>query len=125
MKQKTKDNLIYLGIAGVIVAALTFYIFYTDRTMGRIPGVPGPILWGILSTPGIVALIFGQFWQFRRRRWLWVISIAAASINVLAIYLAYCLRWNPPVIVWSTMTVFWVTIVLIFAEKSLVRNRNR
>lgn len=35
MKQKTKDNLIYLGVAGITVAALTSYIFYTDKTMGK------------------------------------------------------------------------------------------
>ncbi len=47
MKPTTKDNLIYLGVAGIIVAALVFYIFYTDRRMGKIPEIPGPILWGI------------------------------------------------------------------------------
>jgi hypothetical protein len=41
MKQKTKDNLIYLGVAGTIAAALTFYLFYTDKTMGRTPEIPG------------------------------------------------------------------------------------
>ena len=122
MKQKTKDNLIYLGVAGVIAAALTFYIFYTDRRMGRIPNIPGPILWGILSTPGIVALILERFWQHRHRRSLWVICIAAAAINVSAMFIAYSLRWNPPVIVWSVMTVLWLIFVYVVTEKFVIRD---
>lgn len=85
MKQKTKDNLIYLGVAGTIVAALSYYIFYTDKTMGRIPKIPGPILWGVLSTPGIIALILERFWEHRRRLSLWVISGVVALINVSVI----------------------------------------
>ena len=119
MKQQTKDNLIYLGIAGTIAAALTFYIFYTDRTMGRIPQIPGPLLWGILSTPGILGLILERFWADRRRRALWVILIVAASINVSAMFAAYFWHWNPPVIVWSTMTGLWVVVVFVVVEKFL------
>lgn len=119
MKQQTKDNVIYLGVAGAIAAALTFYVFYTDRTMGRIPKIPGPLLWGILSTPGILALIMERFWGHRRRRALWVILIVAASINVSAMFAAYFWQWNPPVIVWSTMTALWVVVVFVVAEKLL------
>jgi len=122
MKPKTKDNLIYLGVAGVIVAALTFYIFYTDARMGRIPNVPGPILWGILSTPGIVALIMERFWQYRHRRSLWVICLVAAAINASAMFIAYSLRWNPPVIVWSVMTVLWLIFVFAVTERFVVRD---
>lgn len=122
MKQKTKDNLIYLGVAGVIVAALTFYILYTDRRMGRIPNIPGPILWGILSTPGIVALIMERFWRYRHRRSLWLICIVAAAINVLAMFTAYFLQWNPPVIVWSVMTVLGVIVVFVVTEKFVIRD---
>ena len=122
MKPKTKDNLIYLGVAGVIVAALTFYIFYTDERMGRIPNIPGPILWGILSTPGIVALIMERFWQYRHRRSLWIICLVAAAINASAMFIAYSLRWNPPVIVWSVMTVLWVIFVFVVTERFVVRD---
>jgi peptidoglycan/LPS O-acetylase OafA/YrhL len=120
MKRKTKNNLIYLGVAGVIVTALAFYIFYTDRTMGRIPDIPGPILWGILSTPGIMALVLERFWEHRRRRSLWVILIIAALLNVSAMVVAYSFEWNPPVIVWSVMTVLWVIVVFTVAEKFVV-----
>jgi len=68
MKQKTKDNLIYLGVGLTIAAGFTIYMFYTERTTGRIQEIPGPILWGILSTPAIVALIFERFWEYRGRR---------------------------------------------------------
>jgi hypothetical protein len=124
MKQKTKDNLIYLGVAGTIVAALTFYVFYTDRTMGRIPEIPEPLLWGILSTPGIAALILERFWEHRRRPMLWVILIVTASINVSAMFAAYWRRWNPPVVVWSTMTVLWVIVVFVVAGRLLARGRS-
>jgi len=124
MEPKTKDNLIYLGVAGAIAAALAFYIFYTDRTMGRIPKIPGPLLWGILSTLGIVALILERFWKHRRRPALWVILITAASINVLAMITAYSRQWNPPVILWSTMTALWVVVVFGLAEKFLSRERS-
>src|SRR5947209_2937456 len=124
MKQKTKDNLVYLGVVGIIVAALTFYIFYTDRTIGTIPTIPKPILWGILSTPGIVALIFEQFWHHRRRRALWVISGAAASINASVMFIAYSSQWDLPVIVWSVATVLYVVVVFMVTKRFLVRNRN-
>jgi hypothetical protein len=117
MKPKTKDNLIYLGVAGVIVAALTFYVFYTDARMGRIPNIPGPILWGILSAPGIIAQMMERFWQYRRRRSLWVTCLVAALINASAVVVAYSLRWNPPVIVWSVLTVLWVIFVFGVAER--------
>jgi hypothetical protein len=124
MRQTTKDNLIYVGVGLIVAAGLTIYIFYTERTTGRIQEIRGPILWGILSTPGIVALIFERFWQFRRRLLLWVISIIAAPINVLAMFVAYSFPWNPPAIVWSGMTVLWVIIVFIVAQKFLTRDRN-
>lgn len=125
MKQTTRDNLIYLGVGLTIAAAFIFYAFYTERTTGRIQEIPGPILWGILSTPGIVAVIFEQFWQFRRRRSLWVISIIAASINVLAMFIAYSLRWEPPVIVWMALTVLWLMVILYAAGKFVAHDHSR
>jgi len=119
MAHKTKDNLIYLGVAGTIAAALAFYVFYTDSMMGRIPKIPGPILWGILSTPGIVALVLERFWKHRRRRALWVVLIAAVSINVSAMVAAYSWQWNPPVILWSTMTALWVVVVFVVGDTFL------
>jgi hypothetical protein len=119
MENKTKDNLIYLGVAGTIAAALALYVFYTDRTMGRIPKIPGPLLWGILSTPGIVALILERFWKHRKRRALWVILIIAATINVSAMVAAYSWQWNPHVILWSTLTALWVAVVFVVADKFL------
>jgi hypothetical protein len=123
MRQKTKDNLIYVGVGLIVAAGFTIYMFYTERTTGTIQQIPGPILWGILSTPCIVALIFERFWQFRRRLLLWVISIIAGSINVLAMFVAYFFRWNPPVLVWSGMTVLWVIAVFVVAQKVVTRDR--
>ena len=54
MKEKTRDNLIYLGVGLTIAAAGIFYAFYTERTTGKIQQIPGSILWGILSTPVII-----------------------------------------------------------------------
>jgi len=122
MKQTTRDNVIYLSVGLTIAAGFVFYAFYTERATGTIRQIPGPILWGTLSTPCIVALIFERFWQFRRRPWLWVISIVAASVNLSTMFVAYCLEWNPPVIVWSGMTVLWVTVVFIVAQKLAARN---
>ena len=124
MRQTTKDNLIYVGVGLIVAAGFTIYMFYTERATGRVQEIPGPILWGILSTPVIVALIFERFWQFRRRLLLWVISIIAASINVLAMFVAYSFQWNPPAIVWSGMTVLWVIVVFIVAQKFVTRNRS-
>lgn len=124
MKQKTRDNLIYLGVAGAIVAAFTLYGIYTVKTTGNVPDIPGSILWGILSTPGILALILERFWKYRRRGSLWVILIVAASINVSAVIIAYSFRWNPPVIVWSTITGLWVVLVFVVAEKFLAWERS-
>jgi hypothetical protein len=104
-------------VAGAIVAALAFYIFYTDSTMGRIPDIPGAILWGVLSTPGIVALILEHFWKHRRRRALWVILLVVASINIAAACIAYSWHWNPPVIVWSTMTGLLLVAVFVVTKK--------
>jgi hypothetical protein len=122
MKQKTRDNLIYVGVALALVAAFTGYGIYVVKTTGEVPDIPGPILWGILSTPGIVALILERFWQYRHRRSLWVVCIVAAAINVSAMFIAYLLRWNPPVIVWSVMTVLWVIFVFVVTEKFVIRN---
>jgi hypothetical protein len=123
MKQKTKDNIIYLAVAGTIAAALTFYVFYTDKTMGRTPEIPGPLLWGIFSTPAILALILDRFWEHRRRYALWVILIVTAAVNVSVVSIAYFRQWNPPLIVWSTMTTLWVVVIFIVAGKLLVRER--
>lgn|SRR6185437_2308788 len=100
MKEKTRDNLIHLAVAGAVVAAFTLYGLYAVK---RTADIPGAILWGILSTPVIVALILERFWKHRRRHALWVLLIAAASINVSAMVAAYSWQWNPPVILWSTM----------------------
>jgi hypothetical protein len=124
MEHKTKDNPIYLAVAGTIAAALAFYLIYTDKTMGKRPTIPGPLLWGVLSTPGIVALILERFWQHRRLRALWIILIAAASINVSAMVAANSWQWNPPVILWSTMTALWVVVVFVVTEKLLSWERS-
>jgi hypothetical protein len=123
MKQKTRDNLIYLGVAGAIVAAFTLYGIYAVKTTGSVPNIPGQILWGILSTPVIVALILERFWEQRRRRSLWVIIIVSASINISAMFTAYSWQWNPPVLVWSTMTALWLVVVFTVTEKFIGRNR--
>jgi len=124
MKQKIKDNLIYLCVGLAIAAAFTIYMFYVERTTGRIQQIPGPILWGILSTPGIVALILERFWEYRRRRLLWLILVGTMSINVLAMYIAYFFRWDPPVIVWSALTVPCVIVAFIAGERFVVRKRS-
>lgn len=124
MEQKTKDNLIYLAVAGAVTAALALYIFYTDKTMGRIPQIPGAILWGILSTFGVTALILERFWKHRHRRLLWVILIAVASINVSAMFAVYSWHWNPPIVVWSTITVLSVIIVFVVVDKLLAWNHS-
>lgn len=121
MKQKTKDNLIYIGVAGIILAALIFYISYTDRTLGRIPEIPAPILWGIISTPGIVALIMERYWEYRHRGSLWAVSIIAAFLNVSGMVIAYSFRWNPPVLVWFAITFLYVILLFVVAEKFVVR----
>jgi hypothetical protein len=117
MKQTTKDNVIYLGVGLTIAAGFIFFAFYTERTTGRIQQIPGPILWGILSTPVIVALIFERFWEHRRRRSLWVVSIVVVLINVSEIFITYSFQWNPPVIVWGGLTVLWVIGAFIVAKK--------
>jgi len=124
MKQKTKDNLIYLGVGLTVAAGFMFYMFYTERTTGRIGEIPMPILWGILSTPTIVALLFEQFWEYRRNRSLWVLSISVALVNILAVFLAYSFRWSPPLIVWSIITGFWITVVFIVAQKFVTNQRS-
>jgi hypothetical protein len=124
MKDKTRDNLIYLGVGGAIVAAFTLYGIYAVKSTGALPDIPGPILWGIFSTPGIVALILERFWKYRRRGLLWVISIIAALINISAMFAAYSWRWNPPVIVWSAITVLWVVVLFVVAEKFLASERS-
>ena len=121
MKQKTRDNFIYLGVAGAVAAALIFYVFYTDRTLGRIPDISGPILWGLLSTPVIVALVLERFWAYRRRRSFWLIPIVTGGTNMSATFIAHYFQWNPPVIVWSTMTGLWIIAVFIVAQKVVTR----
>jgi peptidoglycan/LPS O-acetylase OafA/YrhL len=124
MKAKTRDNLIYLGVAGAVVAAFTLYGIYAVKTTGTVPDIPGSILWGILSTPGIVALILERFWKQRRRRLLWVILISVASINVSAVFAVYSWHWNPPIVVWSTGTGLSVVLVFVVADKLLAWNRS-
>ena len=125
MKQRTKDNLIYLGVAGTIAAALGFYVFYTDAKLGRIPDIPGPILWGILSTPGIVAIIFEQYWEYRRSHSLWAVAAITVLLNVTAVVVAYRIHWEPPVLVWSGLTVICLILVFAAANKLVIGNNDR
>jgi len=113
---KQGDGLIRATQAFSILSA---YIFYTDRKMGRIPQIPGALLWGTLSTFGVTALILERFWKHRHRLVLWAILIAFASINVSAIFAAYSWQWNPPIVVWSTITGLSVVGVFVIADKLL------
>lgn len=90
---------------------------------GRIEPIPGPILWGLLSTPVIFALILERYWKYRRRRSLWIISGAAGLANIAAMLVAFSLGWSPPVLVWSAATVFYLMGAFFVAEKILVQNR--
>jgi hypothetical protein len=78
----------------------------------------------MFSTPVIIALVFERFWQFRRRLSLWVVAIIAAAGNVLSIFFANSHGWNPPLLVWSTMTGLWVTAVLVVAGRFVFRIRS-
>lgn len=121
MKQKTRDNLIYVGVALAVVAAFTSYGIYTVRATGTVRDIPGPMLWGILSTPTIIALILERFWEHRRRPLLWLILGVVALINVSIMFVAYSARWNPPVIVWSAATVLCLLVAFFVARKILIR----
>jgi hypothetical protein len=121
MKQKTRDNLIYLAVAGLIVGVLTFYIFYNDASLGRIPEIPGPILWGVLSTPAIIGLILERFWEYRYCRSLWLTVIATAVANGSTIFIAYSFNWKPPVLVWAALTLIFLTAGLVISKKVVVQ----
>jgi hypothetical protein len=119
VEHKTKDNLIYLGAAGIIVAALASYIFYADRFWGRIPEIPPFLLWGLLSTPVIMGLILERFWQQRRRPLVWVVLFLAASLNIGALVIAQARHWKSPVVFLSMMTAIWVIVIFALLEKLL------
>lgn len=123
MKQTTKDNVIYLSVSLVIAAAGIFYAFYVEKTTGKFQTVPGPILWGILSTPGIAALILEHFWKYRHRAVLWVILFVVVAMNLLAVFITYSRGLDPPVLLWSTITGLWVVVIFIVAEKLLLPKR--
>jgi|SRR5271157_442829 len=123
MKQRTRDNLIYLSVALAIVACVATYVFYTDRSMGRIPVPPGSVLWGILSTPAVVALVLEGFWKYRRRPALWVILAVIAAVNVSVVAIAYSRGWNPPVLVWSALTGFSMIPIFVITSKILGSER--
>lgn len=125
MKQKTRDNLIYVGVALTMVAGFTTYMFYGEGSKGTIRDIPGPILWGILSTPGIVALVLEGFWKYRRRPALWVILAVIAAVNVSVVAIAYSRGWNPPVLVWSALTGFSMIPIFVISSKILGSERGR
>lgn len=122
LSEKTRDNLIYLGVGVAIAGALAFYIFYTEKTTGDLPDFPGHLFWGILSTPLVAALLFEQFWEFRRRRSLWVVALVAASLNVLAIFVVHAYGWDPPAGVWAAITGALVTLAILAAGWIVVPN---
>jgi len=123
MKQKTRDNLIYLSVALAIATCVATYVFYTDRSMGRIPVPPRSVLWGILSTPAVVALVLQGFWKYRRRPALWLILVVVAAVNVSVVAIAYSRGWNPPVLVWSTLTGLSMIPIFVVTSKILGNER--
>ena len=125
MKQKTRDNLIYLGVGLTIAGGLAAHILYSIRTSGEVPDIPVSILWGIFGTPVIVAVILERFWEHRRRVWLWVIVTVTALINVSAVFISYSLRWNPRAIMWSTMTGLWLMVAFILAGQFAGRSHRK
>jgi|SRR5690242_4555065 len=119
MTQTTRDNIIYLGVALAIVAGFTTYMFWGEGTTGIIRGIPDQILWGIFSTPGIIALLLEAFWKFRRRLALWVIAAAVAAINISVVAFAYHRRWDPPVLWWSIPTGFCMIPLFVVIKRIL------
>jgi peptidoglycan/LPS O-acetylase OafA/YrhL len=119
MKEKTRDNLIYLGVGLGIAAAFATYMFVSERMTGAIRPIPDAVLWGILSTPVIVGIVLERFWKYRRRRVLWLLAIAAASVNVLVITASSYWGWHQPVLVWSTMTALVLGVAMVLIGKIL------
>lgn len=113
MKQKTKDNLIYLGVAGIVVAIVVLYLYVSDQKSGIPREISGPILWGIISTPGIIAIMLDQFWSARRSVSFWIVAIITALINVSVASAAYLLHWNLSVVVWSLITFSLVIVAFL------------
>ena len=107
--------MIYLSVALAIALAFAFYGFYTDRTFGRAREIPGPILWGIFSTPTIVGLLFERYWQSRKRVTLWIVSAFAAGINVAVMFAAYIHQWELSIGVLFLGTAAWIIIVFFAA----------
>jgi hypothetical protein len=121
MNQRTKDNLIYLGVGVTIAAAFISYGFYTEKMTGRIHKIPGPILWMILSTPAIAAIILRSFWEYRRQRSMWVTLVLAIFINISVGWIVFSFQWSPPAIIWTGITGLWLSFLLIAAKKFLLQ----
>lgn len=124
MKTATRDNLIYLTVALGIVGALVAYMFVSERVTGSVRPIPGAVLWGLLSTPVIVALIFERFWSQRRRARLWFVALVAGAINIAVIAASYYRGWRAPILVWSTMTALLFGLAMTVIKKVLQNEKD-
>ena len=122
MKPGTRDSLIYLAVGLGAVMMLVAYIFGAERMFGRILEIPGPILWGIISTPIGLGLILERYWEQRRTFTVWAACVLVAAVNLSLMAAAYVYRLDFPALVWSTATVVWVTVVLLATERFLPRD---
>ena len=110
MKERTRDNLIYLGVALVVAGGFIGPIFYFDATRGTIPEIPRGLIWGILSTS--VALVLEQFWKKRRQRAVWMGCCAIAVGNVCFVSVIYRTWTNVPLVLLAFVSAVLLTFAI-------------
>ena len=112
MKVRTRDNLIYLGVALLVAGGFVGPLLYFDATRGTILEIPRGLIWGILSTLGSVALVLEQFWKERGQRAVWIGCCAIAIGNVCFVSVVYRTWTNVPVVLLAFVSAVLLTFAI-------------
>lgn len=111
MNPKLRDNIVYLSVGAFLFAALATFVFYSAETKGKIPDIPGVILWAAISTPVLLALIFERFWEFRKRWSFWILATVTLCGNFGLILIGEKSPLQPPLLVWTLLSMIWIFII--------------
>lgn len=121
MKERTRDNLIYLGVGLVVVAVAYGTMFYHGATRGTIPEIPDAVLWGTISTLMFFALFLEQFWQERRRRLVWAGCGAVIIGNVCFVGVVFRFWPDIPIVLMAFVSGVLLTLFVTLLRWFIVR----
>jgi drug/metabolite transporter (DMT)-like permease len=121
MKQRARENFIYLGVALLVVGVFCGPLLYLAVTRRTVPDVPMVLIWGTVSTLGILALLLDHFWKERRQPAVWVGCSVITIANICFVWIVYRNWRTVPLVLLAFVSALLLTLAVTLLRRVMLR----